>query len=168
MARSGRSWLRRNGLTVALLAAAAGVWFASKELKRPTAPPSLIATVPATAYTDGGTTVAPVLGEPSAAPRLVEFYTDECPACRAMAGTVETLESEAVGAGFELLTINLSERRNEHLAIRYQLRGVPTFSLLDSHGKETGRFEGVVGLRALRRAARAMVTGTVDAADGSG
>jgi thiol-disulfide isomerase/thioredoxin len=152
-----RSWIRRNGLTLVLLGAAAAVWFGGKELRRPHAPPPINSAVPATAYADDGTPVAPVLGEPTSGPRLVEFYTDECSACRAMRPTVERLRGEAPTEGYELLLINLSERRNEHLAARFQLRGVPTFALIGADGTETGRFEGVVGLRPLRRAASALV-----------
>ncbi|MDP7114043.1 MAG: thioredoxin family protein [Myxococcota bacterium] len=156
-ARSRGSWLRRNGLTVILLGAAAMVWFGGKELRRPHEPPPLDSSVPATAYADDGAAVEPLLGQATPAPRLVEFYTDECSACRTMRPTVERLRGEAMGGGYELLLINLSERRNEHLAARFQLRGVPTFALIGADGAETGRFEGVVGLRPLRRAASALV-----------
>jgi len=151
-----RSWLRRNGLTLALLGAAAAVWFGGKELQRPVEPPPLNPAVPATAYAADGEAVDPLLGDPTASPRLVEFYTDECSACRVMRPTVERLQGEAADDGYELLLINLSERRNEHLAARFQLRGVPTFALLGADGAETGRFEGVVGIRPLRRAAASL------------
>lgn len=154
-----RTWLRSNWLTGVLLLAAALVWFGSREIRGPADPPPLLDSVPATAYADDGTAVEPALGQASAAPRLVEFYTDECPACRAMRPTVERLVADAAEGGYEVLLINLSERRNEHLSARYQLRGVPTLSLLSDDGQETGRFEGVVGRRPLSRALRALVEG---------
>ncbi len=153
----GRSWLRRNWPSLALLAAAGLVWFGSRELRGPKPPPALLDAVPATAYAEDGSVVAPALGDPSAAPRLVEFYTDECPACRAMRPTVERIVAEAPEEGYEVLLINLSEQRNEHLSARYQLRGVPTLSLLSASGEETGRFEGVVGRRPLMRSLRTLV-----------
>ncbi len=160
--KTGHSWIRRNWLTGVLLLAAAVVWFGSREIRGPADPPPLMDAVPATAFTEDGTPVEPALGQASVAPRLVEFYTDECPACRAMRPTVDRLVDEAPEGGYEVLLINLSERRNEHLSARYQLRGVPTLSLLSASGEETGRFEGVVGRRPVSRALRALLD------DGSG
>lgn len=153
----GRSWLRRHWLTGVLLLAALVAWFGGRELRSPAEPPPLLESVPSLAYTEDGAAVEPALGQGTTAPRLVEFYTDECPACRAMRPTVERLVADAPDGGYDVLLINLSERRNEHLSARYQLRGVPTLSLLSASGAETGRFEGVVGRRPVRRALRALV-----------
>jgi len=146
-------WLRRNWLPLALLASFGAYWFGARELKAPQAPPELDLSVPAgTAFAAGGAEISPPLGDPTASPRVVDFFTDSCPACRTVRPAVERLGSDCSDGTVEVLMINLSDPRNEHLAARYRLVGVPTVSLIDGSGQETGRLVGTFSLRALRRA----------------
>jgi thiol-disulfide isomerase/thioredoxin len=154
--RSFARFLKKNWSVLAAVALIGGVWFGGRELRgRPSDPPPVNDDVPAdlAAYTEGGGLIAPPLGATSSRPRLVEFYTDSCPACRAMRPAVERIAEDCNGGSVEVLLVNLSDPRNEHLAARYSLVGVPTVSMLGVDGAEVGRMQGIVSLRSLRRAA---------------
>jgi len=149
-----RSLIRRYTPTVLMLAAIGFVWFGLKEFKTPGPPPDVDTTVAvADAFDEEGNPVIPAIGAASVKPRLVEFYTDNCPACRQMRPAIDRLRTDCTDGSVEIVLINLDDPRNLHLADRYQLRGVPTVSLFDASGTETGRLVGSASLRVLRRAA---------------
>jgi len=146
--------LRRYAPTVVMVIAVAFVWFGLKEFKSPGPPPPVDETVAvADAYDEAGDPVVPAIGMASSKPRLVEFYTDNCPACRQMRPAIDKLREDCTDGAVEVVLINLDDPRNTHLADRYNLRGVPTVSLFDSSGAETGRLVGSASLRVLRKAA---------------
>ena len=150
--RKSFGWIRRNWLVLVIGAGVLVYSVGGRQLKRPSEPPQMNLAVPAgPAYLADGTVLEPELGAPTERPRVVDFYTDQCPACRTIRPSVDRLADEC--GAVEVVMVNLSDRRNEHLATRYGLLGVPTISLLDAAGEETGRMVGVVGSRALQRAA---------------
>ncbi|MFQ5914552.1 MAG: thioredoxin family protein [Nitrospinota bacterium] len=57
-------------------------------------------------------------------PVLVDFCTDWCGSCRAMDPVVEALSKKADGR-FQVVKVNVEKDRD--LAIRYEIRSVPTF-----------------------------------------
>ncbi len=146
-------WLKRNWLPLVIFAAVGAYWAGGRELRGAQSPPPLDESVPIlAAYTSDGAELTPRIGEPTDRPRLVDFYTDQCPACRAVKPAVEQLSSDCAGGDLDVLMVNLSDERNMHLASRYRVVGVPTLSVLDTSGEEVGRMVGVVSHRALRRA----------------
>ncbi len=163
-------FLKKNWTVFAAVGVIGVVWFGGRELRgRPAEPPPINDGVPAglDAFTDDGSLIAPALGSATARPRLVEFYSDGCPACRAMRPAVERIAEDCDGGSVEVLMINLSDPRNEHLAARYALVGVPTVSMLGTDGEEVGRMQGVVSLRSLRRAAAQLAEVPCGGEDGS-
>jgi len=127
--------------------------YGSRELKAPQPPPPLDESVTvAPAYDSDGELISPPLGQATERPRVVDFFTDSCPACRTIRPAIDQLAEDCSDGTVEVLTVNLSERRNEHLAARYRVVGVPTISFLGETGQETGRLTGVASRRALRKA----------------
>jgi thiol-disulfide isomerase/thioredoxin len=146
--------IRRYAPTVVMVLAIGFVWFGLKEFKTPGPPPELNTSVAvADAFNEEGDPVVPAIGAASTRPRVVEFYTENCPACRQMRPAIDRLRDDCTDGAVEVVLINLYDPRNLHLAERYQLRGVPTVSLFDATGTETGRLVGSASLRVLRRAA---------------
>lgn len=153
--KSNPSFWRRNIVLLVGLPVIALVWFGQREMRgRPSPPPAMDESVPArTVFDEEGSELKPPLGEATRRPRLVEFYTDSCPACKAMKPSIHALRDDYQDGALEVVLLNLSDPRNEHLASRYRLVGVPTVSLFDPTGVEVGRMQGAVSLRALRKAA---------------
>jgi thiol-disulfide isomerase/thioredoxin len=146
-------WLRRNWLPILIFVAVGVYWAGGRELRGAQEPPPLDESVPVRAsFTANGAELVPGIGAPTERPRLVDFYTDQCPACRAVKPAVERLSEECAGGDLDVVMVNLSDERNMHLAARYRVVGVPTLSVLDPSGDEVGRMVGVVSHRALRRA----------------
>ncbi len=73
-------------------------------------------------------------------PVLVEFFAPWCPHCRRMAPLLEELERDYRGR-VRLVQVNAEAAPN--LVVRFGLRGVPTFVVLDG-GKEISRLIGEV------------------------
>ncbi len=160
--------IRRYAPTVLMVLAVGFVWFGLKEFKSPGPPPEVDSTVAvADAYDEDGDPIVPAIGDASSKPRLVEFYTTNCPACRQMRPAIERLQEDCAAGSVEVVLINLDDPRNLHLADRYQLRGVPTVSLFDRSGQETGRLVGSSSLRVLRRAAADLAEAPCAGEDGS-
>jgi len=99
----------------------------------------------------------PAVGDPTARPRLVEFYEQDCPACERARGRVEGLRSDCAGRLIDILAVDASDHRNRRLAETFQVRVVPTFVLLDADGTEQGRLIGAPELDDLRRAAATLL-----------
>ncbi len=152
--KSKPSFWRRNIVLIVGVPIIALFWFGQREMRgRPSPPPAMDESVQSRpVFDEEGTELLPPLGEATRKPRLVEFYTDNCPACKVMRPTIHKLRDENDDGPVEVVLLNLSDPRNEHLASRYQLVGVPTVSLFDPDGAEVGRMQGVISLRALRRA----------------
>ena len=95
---------------------------------------------------------AGALGEPA----LVEFYTTDCLSCRAIRGTVGALDQRYDGkVKFIYLDADLSESK-PYLA-RYNVRGVPTFALLDRRGRVSENMPGWHGEPAMKDTLSALV-----------
>lgn len=106
---------------------------------------------------DDGVRVEPALGAPTDKPRLVEFYDEDCPVCERMKPRFEQLKQDCVRRGVEILTINLSDPRNAHLAKQFGIRAVPTVKMFGSDGAERGQIYGERELAELRAAAAALM-----------
>jgi thioredoxin 1 len=77
-----------------------------------------------------------VLG--SKEPVLVDFYTDTCPPCRAMAPVLQEMETEAAGS-YKVVKVNAGTELE--LTTSFRVNAVPTF-LIFSNGKCIGQTLG--------------------------
>ena len=101
--------------------------------------------------------VEPALGTPSDKPRLVEFYAEDCPVCERMKPRFDQLKNDCVRRGVEILTIDISDPRNAHLAKQFGIRAVPTIRMFGSDGVEKGQIYGERELADLRAAAAGLM-----------
>ena len=76
----------------------------------------------------------------SAVPVLVDFYADWCGPCKMMAPLLDDLARDRAG---EMLIAKLDTDRNPAMAIRYQIRGIPTL-IAFAEGREVAREVGAV------------------------
>jgi thioredoxin 1 len=77
----------------------------------------------------------------SRVPVLVDFWGDGCPSCRTVAPMVDALANEYQG---KLKVGKLKVEDNLDTAVRYQVRGIPTF-LLFKDGQVVEQKVGAVG-----------------------
>ena len=90
---------------------------------------------------------AGTLGEPA----LVEFYAADCITCNKIRGELSALDQRYDGrVKFIYLDIGLAEAQ-PYLA-KYNVRGLPTFALLDRQGRVASSISGWLGEQALTTA----------------
>lgn len=77
----------------------------------------------------------------AAGPKLVEFYSPNCPSCKKVAPAVERIKESCEGKGVQIAQLNVKEVENLKQALELKVIGVPAFVFFDSQGKE------VAGLR---------------------
>jgi thioredoxin 1 len=73
-------------------------------------------------------------------PVLVDFYADWCGPCKMLAPILKEVKDEL---GDTIRVIKIDVDKNQSLATKYQVRGVPTL-LLFKKGKQLWRQSGVV------------------------
>jgi thioredoxin 1 len=80
-------------------------------------------------------------------PVLVDFYTDDCRPCRAMAPVLQEMETEA-GGQFKVVKIDAAQEVS--LAASWRINAVPAF-LLFSKGKCVGQTMGAKSKNSMKR-----------------
>jgi thioredoxin 2 len=83
--------------------------------------------------------------ESASVPVLVDFYADWCGPCRMMAPTLDELARRRLG---EVLVLKVDTDREQDLAMRFGVRGVPTLVAF-REGHEHARHVGMAKLNEL-------------------
>jgi len=73
-------------------------------------------------------------------PVLIDFYADWCGPCQVMRPVLKDVKSE-LGEKVAIIKINVD--KNQTLAQKFQIRGVPTFMIF-KNGKQLWRQSGVL------------------------
>lgn len=79
-------------------------------------------------------------------PVLVDFYADWCGPCKMMAPIIKNLKKEM---GDKIHILKVDTERNPDVAIKYQVRGIPTL-ILFHEGRILWQQAGVVQLPQLK------------------
>ncbi len=84
-------------------------------------------------------------------PQLIEFFSPNCPACRAVAPAVEKVVQTCQGKNVDIQLLDVSDTKNLKTALENRVRAIPTFLFIDEKGNEVARLLGVQTEENLKR-----------------
>lgn len=90
--------------------------------------------------------------------KMLFFYADNCPICHEMEAFLPKFEAECRSDSFEFVRINVGEKKNAALAAHFNVRAVPTISVLNPAGKEIVHLIGYQQEENLRDAVKTIST----------
>lgn len=88
-------------------------------------------------------------------PAFVDFYSDDCSICRRIQGPIAELD-QRFGSQTRFIYIDTDLPAAQSSMTKYQVRGLPTFVLLDGHGQVVSEISGWPGQQALDNVLQAM------------
>ena len=106
-----------------------------------------------------GAAFQPALGGPSPRPRLVEFFSQDCPVCRRVQPRVDQLRRDCVTHAVEILQVDVSQPENAKLAQHFGITAVPVFRGFARDGTTTSEVFGERSLAELRSLAAGLLEG---------
>lgn len=84
--------------------------------------------------------------------KLFFFYTDSCPICHQMETFMPAMEKECSSSSFQIVRVNVGLPANDVIARKFNVRAVPTMSLMTSDGTEIAHPVGYQSEVSLRKA----------------
>lgn len=81
-------------------------------------------------------------------PALVEFYSNDCWACRQIQGPMFFLDQRYDGKA-RFIYFDADSPGSQPVLAKYQVRGIPTIVLLDAHGRVAANIAGWPGEQAI-------------------
>ncbi|KHD87374.1 MAG: hypothetical protein OM95_14845 [Bdellovibrio sp. ArHS] len=92
------------------------------------------------------------LNSPRLAPhKLLFFHTDTCPICHAMEAYLPAVEAECNSQNVQIVRVNVGRPENQRIADLFNVRAVPTISLVSPDGKELAHSVGYQSETKLRQ-----------------
>lgn len=92
------------------------------------------------------------------ASKMLFFYTDSCPVCYRMKNFLPAFEEECTSEKFQFVHVDLGDPANAALASQFNVRAVPTISVMNPEGDEVLHLVGYQSKAALREAAEGVTT----------
>lgn len=83
--------------------------------------------------------------------KLLFFHTDTCPVCHAMEAYLPDVEKDCNSSTFQVVRVNVSKSENQKIADLFNVRAVPTISLVSPDGKELAHSVGYQSEAKLRQ-----------------
>lgn len=74
--------------------------------------------------------------------KLLFFHTQSCPVCHLMEAYLPSVEKDCNSESFQIVRIDVNRRENQSVANLFNVRAVPTLSLISPDGKELARTVG--------------------------
>jgi cytochrome c-type biogenesis protein len=95
---------------------------------------------------------------PARTSKMFFFYTDSCPVCYRMKNFLPEFEAECTSDNFQFVRVDVGDPANAALASQFNVRVVPTVSVMNPDGDEVLHLLGYQSKVALRQAAEAVTT----------
>ena len=89
-------------------------------------------------------------------PTIVEFYADWCEACRNMAPSILSVESQ-IDHKIDFVLLNVDNNRWQNLIDEYEVNGIPQLNFFDAKGNLSGKAIGVQSEERLKLVAKSLV-----------
>ncbi len=77
-------------------------------------------------------------------PAFVEFFSNDCAICRRIQGTMRMLDLQFAGR-IKFIYVDIDLPESQAFVLRYNVRGIPTFTLIDQVGRTVQSIPGWPG-----------------------